>query len=411
MAQPSLLRTEWTWLIVAATAVLFSIFGSQWTSDFSGFGQVAVIFVWLFAVILLAAFNVVRHAEALAVKLGEPLGTLILTLSVISIEVLMISSVMLTGDNQPTLARDTMFAVTMIVLCGLVGLALLVGGLKHHEQSYNLQGANAYLAVIMPLALLGLVLPDFTTSTDDPSLSTTQEIMFMVIFLALYGVFLAIQTVRHREIFIAPTPTPQSETVSATTSVSGSSGDSANSAASGYADDDEEAADDVVDEPAESLEDEHPGLVVRSVGTHALLLLAFLVPVVLLSKELAYPIDYVIEESGAPVALGGFIVALLILSPEAMSGLRAALSNKLQRAVNLYLGSIAATIGLTIPAVLAVGIVTGKAIVLGLDPKSIVLLAATLAVSMLTFASRRTNVLHGVVHLALFAAYLMLLFD
>jgi len=385
--------------------VLFSLFGSQWTSNLSSFGQVAVIFAWLFVVILLAAFNVVRHAEALAVKLGEPLGTLILTLSVISIEVLMISSVMLTGDNQPTLARDTMFAVTMIVLCGLVGLALLVGGLKHHEQTYNLQGANAYLAVIMPLALLGLVLPDFTTSTDDQTLSTTQEIMFMVIFLALYGVFLAIQTVRHREIFIAPTTSPQPATAQATTT---SSGTAAVTAAGSEADD---AEDDEDDDPVDDVHDEHPGLVIRSVSTHALLLLAFLIPVVLLSKELAYPIDYVIEESGAPVALGGFIGALLILSPEAMTGLRAALANKLQRSVNLYLGSIAATIGLTIPAVLAVGIVTGKAIVLGLEPKSIVLLAATLAVSMLTFASRRTNVLHGVVHLALFAAYLMLLFD
>ncbi|MCH9718273.1 MAG: calcium:proton antiporter [Actinomycetia bacterium] len=408
MAPPSLLRTEWTWLIVAATAVLFSLFGSQWTSNLSSFGEVAVIFGWLFVVILLAAFNVVRHAEALAVKLGEPLGTLILTLSVISIEVLMISSVMLTGDNQPTLARDTMFAVTMIVLCGLVGLALLVGGLKHHEQSYNLQGANAYLAVIMPLALLGLVLPDFTTSTDDQTLSTTQEIMFMVIFLALYGVFLAIQTVRHREIFIAPTTSPQPATAQATTT---SSGAAAVIAAGSETDDAEDDNEDDEDDLADDAHDEHPGLVVRSVSTHALLLLAFLIPVVLLSKELAYPIDYVIEESGAPVALGGFIVALLILSPEAMTGLRAALANKLQRSVNLYLGSIAATIGLTIPAVLAVGIVTGKAIVLGLEPKSIVLLAATLAVSMLTFASRRTNVLHGVVHLALFAAYLMLLFD
>ena len=408
MAPPSLLRTEWTWLIVAATAVLFSLFGSQWTSNLSSFGEVAVIFAWLFGVILLAAFNVVRHAEALAVKLGEPLGTLILTLSVISIEVLMISSVMLTGDNQPTLARDTMFAVTMIVLCGLVGLALLVGGLKHHEQTYNLQGANAYLAVIMPLALLGLVLPDFTTSTDDQTLSTTQEIMFMVIFLALYGVFLAIQTVRHREIFIAPTTSPQPATAQATTAPSGSAAIAAAGNEAADAEDPEDAEDDF---PAHDTHNEHPGLVIRSVGTHALLLLAFLIPVVLLSKELAYPIDYVIEESGAPVALGGFIVALLILSPEAMTGLRAALANKLQRSVNLYLGSIAATIGLTIPAVLAVGIVTGKAIVLGLEPKSIVLLAATLAVSMLTFASRRTNVLHGVVHLALFAAYLLLLFD
>ncbi len=406
MKSPSLLRTEWTWLIVAATAILFQLFGAEWVVDLSNPVKLAGIFLWLFVVILLAAFNVVRHADALAVKLGEPLGTLILTLSVISIEVLMISAVMLTGSNQPTLGRDTMFAVTMIVLNGLVGLALIVGGLKHREQSYNLRGANAYLAVILPLAILGLVLPSFTQSTDDGTLTSGQAIIFIITFLVLYLVFLAIQTVRHRELFINPKSAEKSQVA-----VAGSATDHATVAPTGDKETPElpDGHDD--EHEPDSEHDEHAGLVLRPVWVHSVLLLAYLIPVVILSKQLAYPIDYAIEVSQAPVALGGFIVALLILSPEAMSGLRAAANNKLQRSVNLYLGSIAATIGLTIPAILMIGLVTGNSVILGLDPTAIILLAITLAVSMLTFESKRTNVLHGAVHLVLFATYLVVLFD
>ena len=407
MKSPSLLRTEWTWLIVGATALLFQFFGDAWTADLTSPLKLGGIFVWLFVVILLAAFNVVRHADALAIKLGEPLGTLILTLSVISIEVLMISAVMLTGSNQPTLGRDTMFAVTMIVLNGLVGLALIVGGLKHREQSYNLRGANAYLAVILPLAILGLVLPSFTQSTDDGTLTSGQAIIFIVIFLALYLVFLAIQTVRHRELFISPNK-PVTTAVGNTTAEHTDTG-----AHEVLANDSAASSDDGTDAGAdhEGDNDEHAGLVIRPIWVHSALLLAYLIPVVILSKQLAYPIDYAIEVSQAPVALGGFIVALLILSPEAMSGLRAAASNRLQRSVNLYLGSIAATIGLTIPAILTIGLLTGNSVILGLDPTDIILLAITLAVSMLTFESKRTNVLHGAVHLVLFATYLVVLFD
>ena len=318
----------------------------------------------------------------------------------------MISAVMLTGSNQPTLGRDTMFAVTMIVLNGLVGLALIVGGLKHREQSYNLRGANAYLAVILPLAILGLVLPSFTQSTDDGTLTSGQAIIFIITFLVLYLVFLAIQTVRHRELFINPKSAEKSQVA-----VAGSVTDHATVAPTGDKETPElpDGHDD--EHEPDSEHDEHAGLVLRPVWVHSVLLLAYLIPVVILSKQLAYPIDYAIEVSQAPVALGGFIVALLILSPEAMSGLRAAANNKLQRSVNLYLGSIAATIGLTIPAILMIGLVTGNSVILGLDPTAIILLAITLAVSMLTFESKRTNVLHGAVHLVLFATYLVVLFD
>jgi Ca2+:H+ antiporter len=357
--------------VVIATTLSFLVFGKDWLSDLSNPLWLALMFSWLFAVILLAALKVVHHADCLAVKLGEPYGTLILTLSVISIEVLMIAALMLSGSNNPTMARDTMFAVIMIVLNGMVGLTLLLGALRYHEQHYNLQGANAYLSVIIPLALLTLLLPDLTVSTPTPSLTGFQSAFLIVICIALYGTFLAIQTLRYRGYFT----------------------DRDAQAEAG-------AADDAV----------HEGLMPRSVPFHALLLLAYLVPVVLLAKKLALPIDYGIEVLSLPAALGGFIVAALVLTPEAVGAVKAALANRLQRAVNIFLGSVMATIGLTVPAVLAISLVTGKTVELGLQGADILMLAATLLVSMVTFSAARTNLLQGVVHLTLFLAYLMLIF-
>ena len=285
----------------------------------------------------------------------------------------MISAVMLTGSANPTLARDTMYAVVMIVLNGMVGLTLLLGGIRHHEQEYNLQGANAFLAVIFPLAVICLILPNYTQSTSGPTLSTGQEIFVAVSSLILYGIFLAVQTVRHRSYFIAPN---------------------------------------LSNDPSRpDFEDEHPGLVLMPVSVHGTLLLAYLLPIVLLSKQLAYPIDIAITRFGAPVALGGFLVAILVLSPEVLSATRAALANRLQRSVNIFLGSVAATIALTVPAVLTITLLSDQTIDLGLNGVDSVLLLLTLGVCILTFGSGRTNVLQGAVHLLLFGAYVMLIFD
>ncbi|HEY6084664.1 MAG TPA: calcium:proton antiporter, partial [Nitrospira sp.] len=318
------------------------------------------------------AFAVVRHAERLAVIFGEPLGTLILTLAVTGIEVLMISAVMVAGAKNHMLARDAMFAVVMIVLNGMIGLSLLVGGLRYHEQTYNLQGANSFLAVIIPLAVLGLILPNFTQTTPGPTLSQTQAVFLVIMSIGLYGVFLAIQNVRHREYFIEPPP-------ARLIPVRGG-------ASRGKFD-------------------------YRDVWYHASFLLAYLVPVVFLSKRIAVPIDYAIHGLRAPAAVGGFLVAVLILSPESLAAVRATLANQLQRAVNILLGSVLATISLTIPSVLTIGYLMDQTIVLGLDGANATLLVLTLAVSMLTFASERTNVLLGAVHVLLFFAYLMLIFE
>jgi Ca2+:H+ antiporter len=305
-------------------------------------------------------------------RLGEPLGTLVLTLSVTGIEVMMISALMYTGQGNAALARDAMFAVVMIVLNGMVGLSLLLGGLQHHEQTYNLQGANAFLTVIIPLAVLGLVLPNFTTSSPGPTFSPLQSAFLIIMSTGLYGVFLAIQNVRHRDYFMMPTAEEEGEDSGAAW---------------------------------------HKPLEIRSVAYHMVLLLAYLLPVVLLAKQLAVPIEYGIRVLQAPAALSGFLVAVLILSPESLGATRAAIANQLQRSVNILLGSVLATISLTIPSVLVIGFITDRTIVLGLEAVDIILLALTLAVSMLTFASLRTYVLLGAVHLLLFLAYLILMFE
>jgi Ca2+:H+ antiporter len=311
---------------------------------------------------------VVRHADCLAIKFGEPYGTLILTLAAISIEVMMISAAMLHGANNPTLARDAMFAVIMIALNGLVGLSLLLGGLRHREQHYNLQGTNSYLNVIMALAVLGLVLPNFTTSTSGPTFSTHQEIFLMITSAGLYAIFLLIQTMRHSQYFME--------------------------------------SQDVVVRSASA----HHQLQIRSTPYHAVMLVVYLLAVVLLAEKLAIPLDSSIEQFGMPQAFGGAIIASLVLAPEGLGAIHATLSNHLQRSVNILLGSVLATIGLTIPAVLTIGLITKRSVTLGVEGGNLPLLLLTLAVSLVTFASGKTNVLQGCIHLLLFAVFLLLIF-
>ncbi|MGQ0658350.1 MAG: calcium:proton antiporter [Chromatiales bacterium] len=366
----SVLRREWPLLVNFATTALFLHFGKSWLADLSDPPWFSFISLWLFTVMMMSAFAVVRHAESLGVRLGEPFGTLILTLAITGIEVMMIAAVMYTGPDNLALARDAMFAVVMIVLNGMVGLSLLLGGLRYHEQTYNLQGANAFLAVILPLAVLGLVLPSFTVSSPGPTFSPTQAIFLIVMSVVLYGVFLAIQTLRHRDYFVTPT--------------SAAEGENAEMPANHEA---------------------------RSVAYHTAMLLAYVLPLVILSKQIAVPINHAIHALHAPPASGGFLVSVLILSPECLGAARAALANQLQRSVNILLGSVLASISLTIPAVLAIGFITGQKMVFGLDAVDTTLLLLTLGVSTLTFASARTNVLLGAVHLLLFFAYLMLIFE
>jgi Ca2+:H+ antiporter len=363
----SAMRSEFPLLIGLTTAGIFVAVGSQLSDLTTRALPLLATFLWLFSIILWSAMCVVRHADCLAIKLGEPYGTLILTLSAISIEVVMISTAMLHGANNPTLGRDAIFAVIMIALNGLVGLSLLLGGLRYREQHYNIQGVNAYLNVIMGLTVLGLVLPNFTTSTSGPTFSTEQEIFLVAVSLLLYAIFLLIQTLRHRGYFLDLKETTTKHSP-------------------------------------------HHLPHARSTGFHALMLLLYLVTVIFLAEKFAIPLDNSIEKFGMPQAFGGAIIAALVLSPEGLGGITSSLDNQLQRSINILFGSVLATIGLTIPAVLIIGMFTKRPVALGLQGGNLPLLLLTLAVSMVTFTSRKTNVLQGCVHLLLFAVFVLLIF-
>ena len=364
---PALAKSEWPLAAILVSAGLFLAYGTGWLADLSSAGWFAFVSLWLLAAMFLSAFAVVRHAEALAERLGEPYGTLILTLAITGIEVIMIAAIMYTGKGNATLARDAMMAVVMIVLNGMLGVSLIVGGLRYREQAYNLQGASSFLAVILPLAVLGLVQPNFTVSTPGPVYSPVQAAFLSVMSLVLYGVFLGMQTSRHREYFMSPDEA--------------AGGGASHSHAAG------------------------------SVTFHAVMLVFYILPFVALSKQIGAPINHAIGVLRAPPELAGLLVSVLILSPESLTAVRAALANQLQRSVNVLLGSVLASIGLTIPLVLAVGYATGQQIILGLGATDVTLLVLTLALSMITFTSQRTNVLLGAVHLLVFFAYLMFIFE
>jgi Ca2+:H+ antiporter len=366
----ALFRTEWFLCVAVLVSGTFLTFGEPLTAALNSPAGMAVLFVILFSVILGSALAVVRHAEHLSEYLGDPYGTLILTVSVAFIEVVSISAVITHGDSNPTLVRDSLLSVVMIILNGMVGASLLIGAWRHREQSYNLQGANTYLGVIIPLVVLSLVMPTYTKTTAGPTLSMAQADFLILMSVALYCAFLAIQTGRHRGYFVEH-------------------GESHHHAEAG------------ADESAQP----------RPVFRHAVLLGGYMVPVVVLAEQLARPIDYLIETLQAPVALGGIALAILVATPEAIGAVRAALDNHLQRAVNIFLGSVLATIGLTVPAMLVISHMHGLDMILGVQGTDMVMLLLTLAVSVVTFASGRTNVLQGAVHLLLFAAYLLLIFQ
>ncbi|MDX5593173.1 calcium:proton antiporter [Pseudovibrio sp. SPO723] len=381
---------ETSFLVGAFTAGIFYTYPEALLGAGAPVPVLALSFLWIFGAMLWGAFGVVRHADCLAVRLGEPYGTLILTLSVIGIEVSLIISIMLTGSANATLARDTMLAVLNIVLNGMVGLSLLLGGLRHGEQPFNTQGARSYLAVLIPLATFSMILPRYTTSTSDPSLSPVQQITFALIIVMLYAVFLAIQSKRHKSFFQQPSSHP-------------------GIALSFLLEGKKEGLE--PDTMSDHHDDEHGNLEIHSTPYHAALLLLTMLPIVLLSKKLAVLVDFGIDEMALPVALGGVLVALLVLTPEGLSSFKAALNNKVQRSINICLGSALATIGLTVPAVLLVAGFLDIHVVLGLKSTDMVLLILTLALSLNTFSGTRTNMLQGAVHLVLFVVYFVLIFQ
>jgi Ca2+:H+ antiporter len=351
------------WVFPALAVLLFAAVtatGYSFTPSAAGLLFAAGLLLILFGTV----FAAVHHAEAIAERIGEPYGTLLLTLAVTIIEVALIATIMLGNKAAPTLARDTVFAVVMIVCNGLVGICILVGGLRYREQDFQVSGANLYLSVLAVLATITLILPNYTLTTPGPFYSAAQLGFVSVVTIALYGVFLYTQTIRHRDYFVR-------EAAAATDAPSASS---------------------------------------HTLLLSAVLLLVSLLAVVLLAKKFSLVVDAVAAVIGAPPAFAGILVALLILLPESVAAVAAARSNDLQKSINLALGSSLATIGLTIPAVAVAAYTLGKTLILGLDDRDIVLLVLTFILSMLTFGTGRTNILFGLVHLVVFAVFVLIVF-
>jgi len=355
-------RSAW---IFPALAVLFfaaaTALGFTFTPSPAGLVFAAALLVILFGTV----FAAVHHAEVIAERIGEPYGTLLLTLAVTVIEVALIATIMLGDKPVPTLARDTVFAVVMIVCNGLVGICILAGGLRYREQDVQVTGSSLYLSVLIVLATITLILPNYTLTTPGPIYSTAQLGFVSVVTVILYGVFLYTQTILHRNYFI--------------------------NIVTGNAEDGGHASN-------------------RMFALSVLLLLVSLLAVVLLAKKFSLVVDAGTAVIGAPPAFAGILVALLILLPESVAAIAAAHNNDLQKSINLALGSSLATIGLTIPAVAITAYTLDMQLVLGLNNQEVVLLALTFVLSMLTFGTGRTNVLFGLVHLVVFAVFLLLVF-
>jgi len=366
----SLLPREWPLLLAVGTLAGTLAGKSAMARAMEHPAGLVLLLAAICVVLLITSLSIVRHADIVAHRLGEPLGTLLLTLAVTGLEVAMVGFVMSTGEEKPTLARDTMLAVVMLVLNGFMGLSLLLGGLRHREQPFNLQSSHSFLVMIIPLTVLGLILPNFTRATAGPTLSTFQMVFLSIMSIGIYGVFLVVQNRLHRGFFMMP---------------DGRTGET--------------------DDPPEH--DESP----CSTTFHAVMLGLYGLPLVLLAKQMSIPLDAMVENLGAPHALGGFLMALLVLTPESISAIRSARENRLQRSVNILLGSVLASIGLTIPLVIGISLFTGRTLVLGIDPVDTIMLLLTLGTSIVTFSQPRTNLLLGCVHLLLFLAYMMLMFE
>ena len=343
----------WTWPGLAWAILLLALF----------LGDSGLIAAVAGIALLGTVFAAVYHAEVVAHRVGEPFGTLVLALAVTVIETALIVSVMLAAPAEKAgLARDTVFAAVMIVCNGIVGCCLLMGGARHHEQGFQVQGASAALAVLAALTTLALILPNYAVSEPGPLYSRPQLVFAGIVSLVLYGSFVFVQTVRHRDYFLP------------------------------FESDDQET--------------HAPPPTGRTTALSAALLVVSLVAIVGLAKVLTPAVELGIASLDMPKAVVGIIIAVLVLLPESLAALRAARRNRLQTSLNLALGSALATIGLTIPAVAAVSIVIGQPLELGLGAKDQVLLAMTLLLGVITLGTGRTTVLQGIVHLVFFAAFL-----
>lgn len=343
----------WSWCF---PILAFLLLGANSAWHFDGLGLLPLVIALGGTV-----FAAVHYAEVVAHKIGEPFGTLVLAVAVTVIEVaLIVSMIISNADENVTVARDTIFSAIMIVCNGVVGLCLAFGASRHLEQGFNIKGSSGALAVLTALSVLTLVLPDFTAAPG-AHFNTSQLEFVAVVSLALYIIFVFVQTVRHREYFLVEDAGPNAH-----------------------------------------LEPPTTGKTLAALGV----LIICLVAVVLLAKSLSPTVEALVAESGAPQSVVGVVIAGFVLLPESLAAVRAAMHNRLQISLNLAFGSVIASIGLTIPVVAAVSIWLGRSLTLGLNQMEIVLLALTLLLSVMTVSTGRTTILQGAIHLTVFVVFL-----
>ena len=334
----------------------------------------------IIGVILVCAFGVVREAEHLAHRLGDPYGSLVLTISIVLIEVILIAAVMMGPGDTPTIARDSVMAVSMIILNLVIGLSLLVGGLKHGGMTHNRTGTSAYFSMLVVLCSLAFALP--AVIGDGGTYTPGQAVPIVVLTIGLYVFFLWQQMGRHagdfREV-LPPAPRPDLEEVVA----------------------------DAQRPSVVAIFHEHR----PEILTRVVLLVVTVLPIVLLSQDMAVLLDDGLGRLGAPVALAGVLIAMIVFLPESITSVRAALGGEIQRVSNLCHGALVSTVGITIPVTLSIGFFTDRTVVLAESPTNLLMLGATLLLTVATFGGKRVGAMHGAAHLVVFAIYGITIFS
>lgn len=374
-----------TWLRLIAiwfVTISFLLFGNSFLDDAMTKSVALVLFSILLTTIIVASFGVVKEADELAHQLMEPFGTLILTLSIVSIEVILISAVLLGPGENPTIGKDSIFSVMMIIMNLVMGVAILLGAMKYKEQEYNAPGTMSYMAMIIVLGGIGMWLPNFIASGHDGNFTSVQAIVLSSFILVLYGSFLFFQMKGYQYMYRQP---PKGVLEIST----------------------EKSAEITKKEDTSAMQTSTKlELLFRSI-----VLLAMILPIVLLSHNMASIVDFGIKEAKLPSLIGGVLIAIIVFTPESLTAIKAALNNEFQRAINLCHGAFVSTVGLTVPSVLIIGLITGKTVLLGLSMLEMLLFALTVLLSTIVFIGKRTAPIYGVMHLVLFGVFILLIFN
>ncbi len=377
LTKNTIIRLILIWLMV----FIFMFFGKSIEGLYSNNGLAIGIFLLVLATIIGAAFGVVKEADELAHKLGEPYGTLILTLSIVSIEVILIVAMMFGPEDNPTIGKDSIFSVMMIIMNLVLGLCILLGGLRNGEQEYNAQGTITYLSMIIMLGGISMMIPNFIEGKGNGEFTSIQAASISGLIILLYGFFLAYQMKGYRHLYIQPKP-GQMEILFAQRN-----------------------------EIQQSEEHGQEKVSKKEVLLRTIILLGMILPIVLLSHNLATLVDYGIKEMNLPPLLGGVLIAIIVFTPESMTAVKAAMNNEFQRAINLCHGAFVSTVGLTVPSVLIIGLIASKTVLFGMTTTETILFVITLILSMLSFSGRRTAPIVGIMHLVLFAVFVILIFN